>query len=377
MTTFVVGTVLVLALALAGTRSQAPYFYNYDDVTIEDPLAYIWNNRDNLIQDSYAPCGVKYNAGRDREGTCMHSSECKFNRGKTNGRGSCSFWNSCCISEKTCNQRTNSRVSYFMSPSDARKNFGNCEMQVDLINENICQIRIDIIDMKIQDPVLNGDKLECEESFTVSPESGTPKLCGGNKDTHFYVHLDKPNNLNNAVKLNMKLKQITGGIIEPNSPRWNIKVTQLECPSRDKKFALQHKKDTNNRPAEDFHKLAPEGCLQYFTEPSGTIQSFGYESSKMSMITAQDYAICFKRSTSECGIKFTSNFLDIDAAGCANNFIHTPETTLPDDAKVCFDDAPKKTWLSVHPGPLYVHVHTEISEEKLQGFNINYVMKGC
>ena len=41
---------------------------------------------------------------------------------------------------------------------------------------------------------------------------------------------------------------------------------------------------------------APEGCLQYFYEPSGSIESFNYRDENSSYPILMDYSICFKRN---------------------------------------------------------------------------------
>ena len=48
---------------------------------------------------------------------------------------------------------------------------------------------------------------------------------------------------------------------------------------------------------------APEGCLQYFTKPAGTIQSFNYDGMN-AYSPNQDYTICVKKETKDCGIKY-------------------------------------------------------------------------
>ena len=39
---------------------------------------------------------------------------------------------------------------------------------------------------------------------------------------------------------------------------------------------------------------APQGCVQYFMEPSGTFQSYGYQNSQM--LVNQQYATCFRKN---------------------------------------------------------------------------------
>ena len=54
---------------------------------------------------------------------------------------------------------------------------------------------------------------------------------------------------------------------------------------------------------------APRGCLQYFPESGGTIQSFNYDGVN-AYSTNQDYSICIARSAKNCGIKYTNPPVD-------------------------------------------------------------------
>ena len=51
---------------------------------------------------------------------------------------------------------------------------------------------------------------------------------------------------------------------------------------------------------------APDGCLQYFTALSGSIESFNFRDSGSPYPILLDYAICFKRQTGFCGITLTT-----------------------------------------------------------------------
>lgn len=63
---------------------------------------------------------------------------------------------------------------------------------------------------------------------------------------------------------------------------WSATVTQIECP--EKAYFAQFDK-----------RLAPVGCLQYFTEPNGTIESFNYNQGNGPYFGSFDYAICVRR----------------------------------------------------------------------------------
>ena len=76
--------------------------------------------------------------------------------------------------------------------------------------------------------------------------------------------------------------------------KYSLKVTQINC----------------NSDEEDMKELqAPSGCLQYFTESGGTVQSFNYDGLN-GYSASQDYAICIAKSAKNCGIKYTNPPVD-------------------------------------------------------------------
>jgi len=69
------------------------------------------------------------------------------------------------------------------------------------------------------------------------------------------------------------------GILERNR-RWKIKITQLGC--------------------DQSQLRAPQGCLQYYTEPRGLVQSFNYQGFRGHFLQNLDYSICIKRPRDMC-----------------------------------------------------------------------------
>merc|ERR1719187_2740734 len=62
---------------------------------------------------------------------------------------------------------------------------------------------------------------------------------------------------------------------------FTIKVTQIECGSK---------------------RLAPSGCLQYFTQDSGTIETFNYNNAAGIHLANQDYNACVRDNREYCAI---------------------------------------------------------------------------
>lgn len=71
---------------------------------------------------------------------------------------------------------------------------------------------------------------------------------------------------------------------------WNMKVTQIEC--REKGILARHS-----------DLRAPDGCTQYFHEPTGTIQSFNLNNQNGPYLGNMNYAICIRRQPSQTQLR--------------------------------------------------------------------------
>merc|ERR1712013_379871 len=69
-----------------------------------------------------------------------------------------------------------------------------------------------------------------------------------------------------------------------------IKVTQIECSSKTK---------------------APNGCLQYFTEDTGTIETFNCNSAAGVLLVNQDYSSCVRTGRTYCAICYYSTIFKL------------------------------------------------------------------
>lgn len=50
--------------------------------------------------------------------------------------------------------------------------------------------------------------------------------------------------------------------------------------------------------------VAPDGCVQYYTEKSGSFESFNYNKGMGHYLGDLNYAVCFKRNQDTCGIRW-------------------------------------------------------------------------
>lgn len=128
-------------------------------------------------------------------------------------------------------------------------------------------------------------------------------MCGENTGQHLYL----PFNVANGVP------EISFTFNLPNawpSSVWRLVVTQLECPAQPKKRSQQSFMpfvNSNNLQSlrtiftshsnADLDLLAPPGCHQYYTKPTGTIKSFNFKPDGSTYyIKEMSYVICIKPS---------------------------------------------------------------------------------
>ena len=125
-----------------------------------------------------------------------------------------------------------------------------------------------------------------DQSLTI--EGVATSFCNTNTGQHVYLNI-------HSVPAT---RDIDFTAIRGSPYKYSLKISQIDC-------------NTNEQVMRDIQ--APVGCLQYFREPSGTIQSFNYDGVR-AYATNQDYAICIARSDKNCGIKYTNPPLDTSRA---------------------------------------------------------------
>ncbi|CAL4070950.1 unnamed protein product, partial [Meganyctiphanes norvegica] len=210
-------------------------------------------------------------------GTCLPSQNCDA----ADQSGSCAQGvGSCCINSRSCSESSSFNNTYFEEPATLTN--GACTLTLNRVNSNICQVRLDFIDLDLGEPDMDG---QCaSDFFTVTGGTSTPPMiCGSNTGQHMYVDVDPAGG---PLKLTVDRTTATN-----NNNNWNVKATQIPCSSR---------------------YSAPSGCLQYYTETSGTVSSFNpmtrpTESDGTREIADLDYGICIQMADGYCGITWEVN----------------------------------------------------------------------
>ncbi|KAJ8925500.1 hypothetical protein NQ315_009338, partial [Exocentrus adspersus] len=298
----------MLRLGLVFVCIQSAWCGIFDFTEVDDPFASIWNvNKQPSLK--LTECRVQTESGL-KFGVCTPHTNCLLTGGKPNGF--CGLFSTCCVFENTCGKTSNTKVGYFEG-SDVTVSESTCSYTVKLKNPNICQIRLDFVKFNLAPATLTKTVsstypiYKCaDDVLKIHPNHySIPDLCGNNDKQHVYIHVNQTDGVTKGVQLDVTLasRMVKSQL---QSPSWKIKITQLECPGRIQGFTLP-----NDEAAQDFPLLAPLGAIQYFTDITGHIKSFGFDGSilQQSYTYDQKYAIAFKRDINICGVKFTPEYI--------------------------------------------------------------------
>ncbi|XP_048005808.1 uncharacterized protein LOC125241387 [Leguminivora glycinivorella] len=289
-------------------------------------------------------------------GTCLARRECNDLNGSITGTCA-SRRGRCCVVSRGCGSSTNVNNTYFTSPGYPAAYAGGtaCSIIVNRCSSNICQLRIDFMDMVLAQP--DGDGVCATDSITVTGgNTVVPTLCGDNTGQTIFVDF----NGDTAVTVTVTATPST-----TFSRRWNIKLTQIAC---------------------DCPGLAPNGCLQYYTGVTGTITSFNYGTAANTALSASlvtgtrqianlNYGICIRMEAGYCSIQYaqTANIYSFtvtgDVEGADNTVLGTPVGAVNDGA--CTTD------FVVIPNPTVVATGLAVGTDRFCGLGFVPVQTGA
>ncbi|CAG9558262.1 unnamed protein product [Danaus chrysippus] len=231
---------------------------------------------------------VECSSSSTMNGTCLARRECNNLNGTITGTCA-SRRGRCCIVSRSCGATTNVNNTYFTSPGYPSAYAGGqaCSIIVNRCNSNVCQLRIDFLDLVLAQP--DGDGICNTDSISITGgNTVVPLLCGDNTGQTLFVDF----NGNTAITIT-----VTATLATTFSRRWNIQLTQLGC---------------------DCPGIAPNGCLQYYTGMTGTINSFNYGTAANTALSASlvtgtrqianlNYGICIRMEAGFCGIQYAQS----------------------------------------------------------------------
>ncbi|XP_046638041.1 uncharacterized protein LOC124316254 isoform X1 [Daphnia pulicaria] len=236
----------------------------------------------SFIQGDFTSC----TAASGDLGYCASLINCNMRRGISSG--ACPNGGVCCTNTlTTCSGTVQYNNTYWRSPTTIYPD-SSCVVTVKLDPATaeqrgpICQLRIDFEKFNIAQP--NSESVCSNHVFLVGgTDSVVSPICGENKGQHMYLNVPAPVS---DILLSFKF----GNDLIPDL-EWRIKIAMLACT--------------------DYSLLAPFGCLQYFSFPSGTVHSFNWAdttNNSTRQLTNQNYHICFRREIVDASIDTTLCF---------------------------------------------------------------------
>jgi len=243
----------------------------------------------NVVTFPNSACG----ASNGYNGTCYTASECTSKGGTASGTCASSF-GVCCVFSLASGDTTSENNTYAINTgysisSDPDPIFYTfCPT-----NSLVCKIRFDFDTMVLEGPFEylvpvdsdNGPKTgDCiYDTLTITNPGGPtpPVICGYNSGQHIFVPASPTCNT-----LNIDIDTGT----TTTTRKWQIKTTQYTC-------------DNQRAPEQD--------CLQYYTASSGTVASFNWDTSAITVsstqthLSSQQYSICIRRARDSCSVCFS------------------------------------------------------------------------
>ncbi|XP_061394015.1 uncharacterized protein LOC133329555 [Musca vetustissima] len=209
-------------------------------------------------------------------GNCLPNKDCILRAGIP--AGPCGGgYGLCCVFLQTCGGVIRENSTYFVNPNhpDTYDGTGSCQVTVQKMHPDICQLRLDL-DMFSIAPPESVNHLCTQDQLLISGSSPVPTICGISSGDHMYI--DAGLGQSNPIVISV----ITSGTF----PRiWRIRVTQIHCGSIAR---------------------AEQGCLQYYTGISGRVRSFNFNTVSGRQLSNQDYSICIRTERNFCGIQYNA-----------------------------------------------------------------------
>ncbi|XP_052741096.1 uncharacterized protein LOC112045699 [Bicyclus anynana] len=215
------------------------------------------------------------------EGTCLLEIDCHNSGGTPMGKCADGY-GTCCVTLFSCDGWSSASVGWlnnpgYPSPSSDRL---SCVFVLNKFSPEIKQVRLDFIHFELLPPSDGICKLDQFQVLGHNSNNLIPILCGINSGQHVYIEVSEG-------PLILSMQTVTADI-----RLFSIKITQLT-------------------PSDDL--AAPTGCLQFFKENHGHIESFNYRQRSEIGITRTpsylnnlNYAMCVERAPASCSITYTN-----------------------------------------------------------------------
>ncbi|XP_071050778.1 uncharacterized protein [Onthophagus taurus] len=312
-------------------------------------------------------------------GTCYTKRQCA----EVNGgiiSGSCaSGIGVCCVVLLGCGSISSSNNTYFVNEGypAAYSGAGCCTYTIQRCSPDICQVRIDFLSLTLAQP--DGTGRCIYDALTITGgTSNIPIICGENSGQHVYVNFNDDQDIRIVIDTSADVDLARS---------WNIKVTQLAC---------------------DCGTLAPPGCLMYYTNISGTVNSFNYGTTANGALVGDvlgtrelanlNYGICIDPKPGYCCITWSQSGGDpysftltgdtmalgntlptgsVVGTDCTTDFVVIPNPQEVAADRFCGNAFPTLTSCA-KPFVLTVVTNAdEMGDVANRGFSLTYTQKRC
>ncbi|XP_075975318.1 uncharacterized protein LOC142976017 isoform X2 [Anticarsia gemmatalis] len=214
------------------------------------------------------------------EGTCLPEYECTEDVGSM--MGTCADgYGTCCVTQFLCDSRSSPQTGWFTNPdfpSPSAERL-SCAFALDKSSDDVTQIRLDFNAFELLPPT---DGVCQDDQFIVSGQNVNniiPILCGINTGQHVYVEVS---DVDGPV-------YFTFQTASSESRLFSIKLTSSD------------------------ELAVPSGCLQYYKDSQGYLESFNYRD-KSDIVIARspsylnnlNYAMCIERAPETCSVTYTN-----------------------------------------------------------------------
>lgn len=244
-----------------------------------------------------------------RNGTCFTSSECSSKGGTASGNCASGFGVCCLFLVSTAGSTINQNCTYLRNPGFPTTLTGTTSLTytVNKCAPDVCFLRLDFETFQIVGPTdTQAVANTCPDALkiTSTTSQAVPQICGLNTGQHVYV--DIGNQATDTATLSFTFSSTIAGT-PATSRQWEIKISQIGCSNP-------------NRP--------PQGCLQYFTTPTGRISTFNFFATSSAKLNSQNYNICIRQAAGFCCNRYVpcqgvTNAFTINADPVAGNMGQT------------------------------------------------------
>jgi len=160
---------------------------------------------------------------------------------------------------------------------------------------DVVQFRFDFLTTEVSNPMMgncDNDTITISGADAVTMKTFPSNLCGVLSGQHVYVSVKTVE----QVKLTITLTSVM-------TQKWNILVRQFDSSQTD--------------------YLAPRGCLQYYRQDIGTLETFNYNGGNGELLNNQMYTMCIAQNDLYCDIALQSNsfMLGGSAGMCSDSVV--------------------------------------------------------